>query len=80
MIHMMLMHVTLVLILAFFVLFAAGKADGFAKLLGTVLGWWLIIVAVLLVVGCIVASMNGGKFLGMDMKASMAAGCITIRG
>jgi hypothetical protein len=62
-------HVTILLILAFFVLFAAGKADGFAKLLGTLLGWWLVLVAVLMLVAHLTAPMFGGKPFGMDLKA-----------
>lgn len=42
-----LLHTLIVAIIAFFVLFAASKADGFVRLLGNVLGWILLIVAVL---------------------------------
>lgn len=46
------LHTIVVAVLAFFVLFAASKADGFVRLLGNVLGWILLIGAVLgLVVG-----------------------------
>lgn len=62
-------HVTILLVLAFFILFAAEKADGFVKLLGTVLGWWLIIVAVLIVVACVTRPMFGGKPFGIDIHA-----------
>jgi hypothetical protein len=45
-------HTLIVAVLAFFVLFAASKSDGFVRLLGNVLGWILLIAAVLgLVVG-----------------------------
>lgn len=60
-------HITVLLILAFFVLFAAERAQGFVKLLGTVLGWWLVIVAVVIVVGCVTRPMFGGKPFGMDI-------------
>ena len=60
-------HVTLVLVLAFFVLFAAGKAEGFAKLLGTVLGWWLVVLAVLFVAAFATRPLFGGKPFGMDV-------------
>jgi hypothetical protein len=41
------LHTLVVAVLAFFVLFAAIKADGFVKLLGTLLGWILLLGAVL---------------------------------
>ncbi len=51
--HMMfihpLVHVLMVAVLAFFVLFAASKAEGFVALLGTVLGWILLLGAVAIV-------------------------------
>ena len=48
------LHTLIVAVLAFFVLFAASKADGFVRLLGSVLGWILLIAAVLgLVVGIV---------------------------
>jgi hypothetical protein len=59
--------VTVLLIVAFFILFAAGRADGFAKLLGTVLGYWLVLIALLVIVGHVTAPMFGGKPFGMDM-------------
>jgi hypothetical protein len=37
------LHTIVVAVVAFFVLFAASKADGFVRLLGTVLGWILLI-------------------------------------
>jgi hypothetical protein len=52
-------HAVVVAVVAFFVLFAASKADGFVKLLGNVLGYLLLIVAVLLVVFGFVAPMMG---------------------
>ncbi|MGD0189530.1 MAG: hypothetical protein ABSD74_02190 [Rhizomicrobium sp.] len=63
-------HVTLLLILAFFVLFAASRADGFVKLLGTLLGYWLVLVAVLIVAACVTRPMFGGKPFGMDMHGA----------
>ena len=52
-------HAVIVAIVSFFVLFAASKADGFVKLFGNVLGYLLLIVAVLLIVWTIVAPMMG---------------------
>jgi branched-subunit amino acid transport protein AzlD len=43
-------HVLVVAVVAFFVLFAASKAEGFVKSLGKVLGYLLLIFAVLLIV------------------------------
>ena len=62
-------HITIVLIVAFFVLFTASRADGFVKLLGTILGAWLVLIAVVIVVGHVTAPMFGGKPFGMDMDA-----------
>lgn len=59
-------HVVIVLIVAFFVLFAASKADGLVKLLGTIIGLVLLAVAVLHIVIAAWA-MSGGKPFGMDM-------------
>jgi hypothetical protein len=41
------LHTLIIAVLAFFVLFAASKADGFVRLLGNILGWILLIAAVL---------------------------------
>src|SRR5579863_3642687 len=58
---MLIVHVTLLLVVAFFILFAAQKADGLVSLLGTVLGVWVVIVAVLHVVGFFMPGMMGMK-------------------
>ncbi len=62
-------HITILLIVAFFILFAASKAEGLVKLLGMLLGGWLVLVAVLIVVACVTRPMFGGKPFGMDMHA-----------
>lgn len=49
-VHFLVVHVTVLLVLAFFILFAASKAEGLVALLGNVLGVWVIIVAVLHIV------------------------------
>ena len=59
-------HITLLLILAFFVLFAAGKAEGLVKVLGTILGAWLILVAAVVIVAVVTRPMFGGKPFGLD--------------
>jgi hypothetical protein len=53
------LHTLIVAVLAFFVLFAASKSDGFVRLLGNVLGWILLIAAVLGLVFGIVHVMTG---------------------
>lgn len=50
MIHFVIIHVTLFLIVAFFVFFAASKAEGFLAIFGRILGGWLLLLAVLHVV------------------------------
>ncbi len=62
-------HATLALIVAFFILFAASKAEGLVKLLGTVLGLWVLVLTIVLVAGAVTAPMFGGKPFGMDMHA-----------
>jgi len=54
-------HATLIAVIAFFILFAAGKAAGFTRTLGTLLGYWVLIIAVVALVGGVMAHMNGGK-------------------
>ena len=58
------MHATVAGVIGFFVLFAAGKADGIVKLVGTILGWWLWIVAVLSIVCVFVCPNMGDKGIG----------------
>jgi len=61
MIHFLIVHVTLLLILAFFILFAASRANGLVKLLGNVLGVWVVIVAILHIVAFCMPGMMGMK-------------------
>jgi hypothetical protein len=58
------LHATVAGIIGFFVLFAASKADGIVKFVGTILGWWLWIIAVLSVVCVFVCPMMGDKMGG----------------
>jgi hypothetical protein len=55
------LHATVAGIIGFFVLFAASKAEGIVKFVGTILGWWLWIIAVLSIVCVFVCPMMGGK-------------------
>jgi len=58
----MIHHILIVAIVAFFVLFVAGKADGFVKILGLVLGYLLLIGAVLMIVCAAFGPMIGGQW------------------
>jgi H+/Cl- antiporter ClcA len=59
-----LLHATVAGVIGFFVLFAASKADGIVKLVGTLLGWWLWIIAVLSIVCVFVCPAMGDKGMG----------------
>ena len=69
MIFHVVMHVTLLLIVAYFLLFSASKAEGLVKLLGTILGVWLMVVAAFVIIGWVTMPMFGGRPFGMDMHA-----------
>jgi hypothetical protein len=58
------LHATVAGVIGFFVLFAASRADGIVKLVGTLLGWWLWIVAVLSIVCIFVCPTMGAKGMG----------------
>ncbi len=58
------MHTLLILIVAWFVLFAASKADGLVKMLGNLLAAILLLVAIASAV-CVGAHMMGYKVPGM---------------
>jgi len=60
------LHTIIVAVVAFFVLFAASKADGFVRLLGNVLGWLLLIAAVLGLVVGIIHVATGKPMMGED--------------
>ena len=62
-----LLHVTLLAVVAFFVLFAAQKAEGLVKLLGNVVGVWLLVLAALAILAGATAPMFGGRPFGMPM-------------
>src|SRR5271156_2311273 len=61
--HFMIMHIAALLIVAFFIFFAAQKADGFVSLFGNILGVLLVLGAVVHIVGMFVP--------GMAMKMEM---------
>jgi CDP-diglyceride synthetase len=66
------LHVTLFATLAFFVLFAAQRAQGLVKLLGNVVGAWLLLLAILVILACATAPMFGGRPFGMSMGEHMS--------
>jgi vacuolar-type H+-ATPase subunit I/STV1 len=60
-----LLHVVLaLLVVAFFVLFAASKASGFIKIFGSVLGYLLLVLAVLAIVARFAMPFEGGRMCG----------------
>lgn len=54
MLHHLIVHVTMLLVVAFFILFVAQKADGLVSLFGNILGAWIVIIAVLHIAACFV--------------------------
>ncbi len=66
-----LLHVTLLAVVAFFVLFAAQKAQGLVKLLGNGVGVWLLALAALALLAAVTAPMFGGRPFGMSMGRHM---------
>ena len=67
-------YVILAAVLAFFVLFAASKADGFVKILGNVLGYLLLILAVLWIVWAATAPSFGNRPFGSSFMGDMHSG------
>ena len=55
------LHATVLGVIAFFVLFAAGKAEGFVSLLGRLLGFWLLLLAILSIAAGAYFHLKGGK-------------------
>jgi len=66
-----LLHVTLLAVVAFFVLYAAQKAQGLVKLLGNVVGAWLLLLVVLAIAAVVTAPMFGGRPFGMSHGGHM---------
>jgi len=59
------LHATVLGILAFFILFAAEKASGFTALLGRLLGFWVLLLAVLGFVIGIGSAVTGKPMMGL---------------
>lgn len=53
------LHATVIAIFAFFILFAASKAEGFTALLGRLLGYWVLLIAILALAGGIYFGVTG---------------------
>ena len=60
------LHATVIAVIAFFILFAASKAEGFVALLGRLLGYWVLVIAVV-GLGC-------GIYFGMSGKPPFPPG------
>jgi len=57
---------TVLLIVAYFIFFAAQRSMGLVSAFGTLLGIWLIIIAGVIVAGAVTMPMFGGKPFGLD--------------
>ena len=62
----LIMHVTILAIVGYALLFSASKAEGIVALIGRLLGLWVFLLAILSVAGGIAFHMSGGKLFGMD--------------
>ncbi len=60
------LHATVLGVISFFVLFAASKADGFVALLGRLLGYWLLLLAILGLACGIYGGVTGKNPMPMD--------------
>lgn len=61
-------------VVAFFVLFAASKAEGFVKVLGNVLGYIILIIALVALAAMITAPLFGGHPFGLTGMWDMHPG------
>jgi hypothetical protein len=79
----MVAHATLLAIIAFFVLFAASRATGWLKALGSALGIWVLILAVIALI-CAVAApfihVAPGRGFGPGMMPGMMNGQVMMGG
>jgi hypothetical protein len=63
------LHATAIAVIAFFVLFTASKTEGLLRIFGHILGIWLVVLAVLAIVGALL-----GPMLGLPMMDHMHHG------
>ena len=70
-----LLHATAIAVIAFFVLFTAGKASGWLRLAGKILGGWLVILTLLCVVFALFAPaiMAHHHMMGWGARGAMPA-------
>ena len=61
------LHVTVLSIVGYALLWTASKAEGIVALIGRLLGLWVFLLAILSVVAVVSAPMFGGKPFGIDM-------------
>ncbi len=61
-----LLHATVLGIIAFFILFAAQKAEGVVTMLGRILGLWVLLLAILALVIGVGSFVTGKPMMGMD--------------
>ena len=61
------LHVTVLSIVGYLLLWSASKAEGIVALIGRLLGLWVFLLAILSLVAMVTAPMFGGKPFGMDM-------------
>jgi hypothetical protein len=61
------LHVTVLSIVGYALLWTASKAEGIVALIGRLLGLWVFLLAILSIVAVVSAPMFGGKPFGIDM-------------
>jgi hypothetical protein len=59
-----LLHVTVLGVIAFFILFAASRAEGFVALLGRLLGYWILLLALAGLAFGIFGAVTGRHMMG----------------
>jgi hypothetical protein len=59
-----LLHLTVLGVIAFFILFAASKAEGFVALLGRLLGYWILLLALAGLVFGVFHAVTGKPVMG----------------
>jgi hypothetical protein len=61
------LHVTVLAIIGYLLLWTASKAQGVVAFIGWLLGLWVFVLAILSVVAVVAAPIFGGKPFGMEM-------------
>ncbi|MGZ5988054.1 MAG: hypothetical protein ACXWLZ_03280 [Rhizomicrobium sp.] len=68
------LHVTVLAIVGYLLLYTASRAEGLVALIGRLLGLWVFLLAILSVVAVVTMTMFGGKPFGVDMMHGYAHG------